>query len=76
VARRLRATLGELRSVVELHAEEEEDILFPRLERALDAGAMHELGLSMMALYHAKIEAGYAREGARSPHAPQRSTRS
>jgi hemerythrin-like domain-containing protein len=54
-----RAIAG-LRETVELHAEEEEELLFPRLEHALDAGAMRELALSMMALYHAKVEAGYA----------------
>lgn len=49
-----------LRDVVERHAEEEEEVLFPQLEGVLDAGAMRELGLSMMSLYHAKVEAGYA----------------
>jgi hypothetical protein len=53
--------IGDLRMVVELHAEEEEEGLFPRLEGALDPRAMRELALSMMALYHAKVEAGYAR---------------
>jgi hypothetical protein len=55
--------IGELRSVVELHAEEEEERLFPLLERVLDRDAMRELALAMMALYHAKVEAGYARRG-------------
>jgi iron-sulfur cluster repair protein YtfE (RIC family) len=67
--------IGELRSTVELHAEEEEEVLFPRLERAMDAGAMRELGLSMMALYHAKVEAGYERERAPAPHAPHDAAR-
>jgi len=67
--------IGELRSVVELHAEAEEEVLFPRLERVLDAGAMRELGLSMMALYHAKVEAGYARDGARPPQTPHQAAR-
>lgn len=51
-----------LRDVVERHAEEEEEVLFPQLECALDSGAMRELGLSMMSLYHAKVEAGYPAE--------------
>jgi hypothetical protein len=49
----------ELRTVIALHVVEDEQLLFPRLERALDAGAMRQLGLSMMALYEAKLEAGY-----------------
>jgi hypothetical protein len=52
--------IGDLRTAVELHAEEEEEVLFPRLEGALDSGALRQLGVSMMALYHAKVEAGYA----------------
>jgi hemerythrin-like domain-containing protein len=52
--------IGELRNLVEIHAEEEEEGLFPRLEAALEPRAMRELALSMMALYHAKVEAGYA----------------
>lgn len=51
--------VGELRSAVELHAEEGEAVLFPRLESVLDAGAMRRLGLSMMALYDAKQESGH-----------------
>jgi hypothetical protein len=51
--------IGDLRAAVELHAEEEEEILFPRLEGALDPGALRQLGVSMMALYHAKVEVGY-----------------
>jgi hypothetical protein len=50
--------MGELQSAVELHAEED-DALFPLLERALDSGAMRTLGLSMMSRYHAEVEAGY-----------------
>jgi hemerythrin superfamily protein len=53
--------IGELRSAVEVHAEEEEEGLFPRLEGALDPKAMRQLALAMMSLYHAKVEAGYAR---------------
>jgi hypothetical protein len=34
--------------------------LFPRLEEALDGSAMRALGLSMAALYDAKVDAGYA----------------
>jgi hemerythrin-like domain-containing protein len=50
----------ELRDVVELHAEEEEELLFPRLERALDDEKMRELAFTMLSLYRAKVEAGYA----------------
>jgi hypothetical protein len=56
--------IGELREAVELHAEEEEEGLFPRLEGALDAAKMRELALVMMHLYHSKVEAGYARSSA------------
>lgn len=52
--------IGALRDVVERHAWEEEEVLFPQLEDALDSGAMRELGLSMMSLYHTKVEAGYS----------------
>ncbi|HZU83220.1 MAG TPA: hemerythrin domain-containing protein [Polyangiaceae bacterium] len=54
--------IGELRVAVELHAEEQEEILFPQLERALDDAMMRRLAISMLTLYHAKVEAGYARE--------------
>jgi hypothetical protein len=43
---------------VDLHAQEEQ-ALFPRLERALDGGTMRALGVSMMSLYHSAVEAGY-----------------
>jgi hypothetical protein len=59
--------IGELRAALELHAEEEEEGLFPRLEGALDPRAMRELALSMMSLYHTRVEAGYARDSERSP---------
>ena len=52
--------IGELRSVLDLHAEEEEELLFPRLELVLDADKMRELALSMLAVYHARVEAGYS----------------
>lgn len=52
--------IGELRCVLDLHAEEEEELLFPRLELALNAAEMRELALSMLSLYHAKVEAGYS----------------
>jgi hemerythrin superfamily protein len=67
--------IGDLRMVVELHAEEEEEGLFPRLEDALDPRAMRELALAMMALYHAKVEAGYARDRERVAFAPQHALR-
>jgi hemerythrin superfamily protein len=54
--------IGDLRSAVELHAEEQEGLLFPRLETSLDAPRLRELALSMLSLYHVKVEAGYARD--------------
>src|SRR5258708_2449144 len=60
--------IGELRALVELHAEEEEELLFPRLELALDVHSMRRLAIAMLSLYHAKVEAGYAR--AESPPEP------
>jgi hypothetical protein len=50
--------IAELRTAVDLHTEEEQ-VLFPRLERALDGGTMRQLGVSMMSLYHSAVEAGY-----------------
>jgi hypothetical protein len=52
--------IGELRAVIELHAEEEEEGLFARMERALDAGTSRELARTMMTLYRSKVEAGYS----------------
>jgi hemerythrin superfamily protein len=54
------AAIGELRSTVELHAEEEEEALFPQVESVLEPPELRELARAMMSLYHAKIEAGYA----------------
>jgi hemerythrin-like domain-containing protein len=51
--------IGDLRSVVELHAEEQEELLFPRLEDALDSDAMRDLALAILSLYRARVEAGY-----------------
>ncbi len=48
-----------LRAVIELHAQEEEEGLFARVEHALDAGASRDLARTMMSLYHSKVEAGY-----------------
>ncbi len=59
--------VGELRAAVRLHAAEDETVLFPRLERVLDPAAMRQLGLSMMALYDAKQESGFAVEDRYSP---------
>jgi hemerythrin superfamily protein len=67
--------IGDLRMVVELHAEEEEEGLFPRLEGALDPRAMRELALAMMTLYHAKVEAGYARRREHLPAGPHHTVR-
>ena len=59
--------IRELRAVVVLHAEDEEASLFPRLEQALDAGALRRLGMTMMALYDEKQERGFAVEDRYSP---------
>jgi hemerythrin-like domain-containing protein len=52
--------ISELRRAVELHAEEDEELLFPSLERSLDADRMREIAFRMMSLYRAKVEAGYS----------------
>jgi hemerythrin superfamily protein len=62
--------IAKLRAIVELHAEEQEELLFPQLERALEAAPMRALALAMLRLYHAKVEAGYAREFATGAHIP------
>jgi hemerythrin superfamily protein len=53
--------IGELRNVVEFHAEEQEESLFPQLEALLDTSMLRRLAQSMLDLYHVKVEAGYAR---------------
>jgi hemerythrin-like domain-containing protein len=53
--------IAELRAIVELHAEVEEEVLFPLLERELGTPALRGLALSMMELYHAEVEAISAR---------------
>ncbi|MGD0530664.1 MAG: hemerythrin domain-containing protein [Polyangiaceae bacterium] len=60
------AAIRALHAALAMHADEEE-ALFPRLERALDPGAMRKLGLSMMAHYDAKQETGFAAEDRYSP---------
>jgi hemerythrin-like domain-containing protein len=50
--------ISQLRRLVDGHAQEE-DVLFPRLEKALDARAMRDLGVSMLALYDLQVEASY-----------------
>jgi iron-sulfur cluster repair protein YtfE (RIC family) len=60
--------ITDLRDVIELHAQEEEEALFPRVERELEASASRELARAMMSLYHAKVEAGYSRD----PHVVSR----
>lgn len=59
--------LGELHAALGAHADEEERLLFPRLEQALDPRALRQLALSMMALYDAKQETGFAVEDRYSP---------
>jgi hypothetical protein len=48
--------VGELRQAMEHHAEETAEVLFPKLERALDGGEMRALGVSMMSVYHDAVE--------------------
>jgi hemerythrin superfamily protein len=50
-----------LRETIELHAEQEEEVLFPRFEVVITADAMRALGQAMMNLYHTVVERGYAR---------------
>jgi hemerythrin-like domain-containing protein len=52
------SAIGELRGLLAQHAHEEKDVLFPRLEKVLDAGAMRRLGMSMMAFYDVEVESG------------------
>jgi hemerythrin superfamily protein len=56
--------IGELRNLVELHAEEQEELFFPQLVRVFDEDRVRSIALSMLSLYHAKVEAGYAHESA------------
>jgi hypothetical protein len=53
--------IAELRELVEVHAQDEEDGIFARVEHALDAGASRDLARTMMSLYRASVEAGYGR---------------
>jgi iron-sulfur cluster repair protein YtfE (RIC family) len=50
-----------LKVVIEVHAEEEEETLFPRIERALEAEESRALAREMMCLYHSKVEEGCQR---------------
>jgi len=54
--------MADLRAIVEHHADEEEQILFPRADREIDATAMRDLAHAMLALYHVKVEIGYSRD--------------
>lgn len=49
--------IAELRAVIELHAEVEEEVLFPLLEREVGAHALRAIASAMMRLYHAEVEA-------------------
>ena len=51
------SVMGELRTAVQRHAEDDRG-LFTRLEGVLEPRAMHDLGLSLLTAYHAKIESG------------------
>jgi iron-sulfur cluster repair protein YtfE (RIC family) len=50
-----------LKVVIEVHAQEEEEALFPRIERALEADESRALAREMMRLYHSKVEEGCQR---------------
>jgi hemerythrin superfamily protein len=63
------AAISGLRATIELHAEQEEEALFPRVEMALHGDAMRELAHTMMQLYHAAVERGYARPQPAAPSA-------
>jgi hypothetical protein len=51
------SAMGELRSAVQRHAEDDRG-LFTRLEGVLEPRAIHDLGLSLLAAYHAQLEPG------------------
>jgi hemerythrin HHE cation binding domain-containing protein len=53
--------MGDLRAIVADHCDEADQLLFPRLEREIDAVAMRDLAHDMLALYHVEVEMGYAR---------------
>lgn len=50
-----------LKVVIEVHAQEEEEALFPRIEHALEAEESRALARAMMRLYHSKVEEGCER---------------
>jgi hemerythrin superfamily protein len=52
------AKLAVLQEQVDHHVTEEEDILFPKVERLLDATALNELEQEMMAMEEALLEEG------------------
>jgi hypothetical protein len=58
--------MAELRQVIELHIEEEEELLFPRIELTMAAAELRLIAQRMMTLYHSKVEAGYRREPPRA----------
>jgi hemerythrin-like domain-containing protein len=55
------AAMSGLRATVELHADQEEELLFPRFEDAIGPEGMRNLARAMMELYHTVVERGYAR---------------
>ena len=63
--------MGSLRKVIESHAEEEEEALFPRMDRWVPQDAMLSLGRSMMELYHSTVESGYSRPTMPSLYPPE-----
>jgi hemerythrin-like domain-containing protein len=59
--------IAELRSIIELHAEVEEEILFPILERELGTHGLRGLASAMMELYHVEVESGFRSEAQPAP---------
>ncbi len=60
--------IRELQKLLELHAVEEEQLLFPRVERAIPDPGLRELAHRMMTFHHAKLDAGYP--ASRAPALP------
>lgn len=55
--------MADLRAIVADHCDTADQILFPRLEREIDAVAMRDLAREMLALYHVTVELGYPQGG-------------
>lgn len=64
------AALKALKEMIEHHAKEEEEELFPTLESVMDEGAEKALGAEMKALFEQATAAGYRRVLASVPAEP------